>query len=159
MSLSVYMDVHVPPGPSRFAIEDRQHSPDGFLPISATWRRDEVDVKSLLAGESDEIPVVGKTPAVDVAKLIEHNPAPGAETSRHLEQLDQLLCCETAGQGLTWRLWGMLLHIGKRVDGPWTTDVGEDRIQVVLGKSVIGTHQKSEFPSQLFGDDGIELRK
>ena len=88
----------------RFAVEDREHAPDRFLAIGPARGRREVDVEPRLPGEADERPVVGEPPAVDVAQMVEHHAAGGAEARRHLEQLGQFLRSKAARWPLLWRL-------------------------------------------------------
>ena len=58
----------------------------------------EVEAKALVLGEVDEIPVVNELAAVAVFKLIEDDAAGRANTRRLLEELDQILGRESAGQ-------------------------------------------------------------
>ena len=56
--------------------------------------------------------MIGKSPAVDVAQMVEHDAAGFAEAGRYFEELDQFLRRESAGKGLLGRLWNQGPFIG-----------------------------------------------
>ena len=62
-------------------------------------RGGEVEVEFLFRGEADERPVVDEPAAVAVAEVVEDDPSGGAEAGWHLEQLDEFLVGEAAGEG------------------------------------------------------------
>jgi len=45
--------------------------------------------------------MIGEAAAITVAEMVEDNPAGGTDAGRHLEQVDQVLCRQAAGEGLS----------------------------------------------------------
>ena len=54
----------------------------------------------MFGGVADECPVVDEPAAVAVAEVVEDDAAGGAEAGWHLEQVDEFLGGEAAGEGL-----------------------------------------------------------
>jgi len=69
-------------------IENLDLSFDRFSGIWASGRSCEVEIQSMLAGESDECPLVDKPLVVAATQMVEHHPPSSAEARRHLEQFD-----------------------------------------------------------------------
>src|SRR5271154_4890653 len=68
--------------------------------VRLAGRGGEVEVEFLFGGVADEGPVVDEAAAVAVAELVEDVAAGGARAGWHLEQVDELLGGEAAGEGL-----------------------------------------------------------
>jgi hypothetical protein len=79
--------------------------------LAGPFRRSgKIEVEAALLRVADELPVVGEAAAVAVAEVLENDLARPAEAGRHLEQLDEVLGGQAAGErfaghgeGRKWR--------------------------------------------------------
>ncbi len=78
-------------GRSGFAVEDGQHALDRFLAIGPARGSRQVELQTLFLGEADEFPVIGEPPAVDVAEVVEDDPAGLADHGGQFEVFDEVL--------------------------------------------------------------------
>jgi hypothetical protein len=72
-------------------------SANGLRP---TGRGAEIEIELLFGCVADEHPVVDEAVAVVIAQVVEHDPAGCPNACWHLEQLDQFLRGQPAGEGL-----------------------------------------------------------